>query len=226
MPRIRIFCPERGIGFSGQLACRTILVLVIIFALSPQLKAQKWAGFWRLTGPERCWVLGHLRVAGKAQHISLRTSQLADSVSTLPGMDRNWNGGLADAFRHSMWMAMLTREIGAKKADKLGRAHEKGNYRTWKKSQLEDGVLADATATEMDLWNNGQGIEIAQELGKQASDQQLIQAILDRMAAGKMRVILTDSYENFLDQNNEMIPKEKWYGLWENPRVLTPSRMN
>jgi hypothetical protein len=224
MPRYRIYRPERGIGFSWILQMKILVLMLVLVGWSLQMQGQV-RGFLFLTGPEKCWVLGHLQVASKARYLSFLAPQMADSVRKKSFMDANWNGGLADAFRHSLWMAMLTREIGAKKAGSLGRAHEKGNYRTWKKSQLEDGGLADATATEMDLWNNAQGIEIAEELGKDASDSLLIEAILDRMAEGKMRVIRKDSLGNFLDMDGKAIPDKNWKGLWENPRTLAPSRL-
>lgn len=217
--------PVRGIGFWGP-GVGKIVVLLVLLMTAAQLPAQRWTGFWRLTGPEKCWVMGHLRVAQKAQYISIISSQIADSVREKHKLGDNWNGGLPDAFRHSLWMAMTAREIGAKKAEKLGRAHEKGNYRTWKKSQLEDGVLADAAATEMDLWNNQQGIEVAQELGAGATNQDLIAAILQRMADGKLRIIKMDDEGNCLDESGKVIPKEEWYGLWENERCLMESYLN
>jgi hypothetical protein len=200
-----------------------VLLLLVLGAGLPMQGQSRWQSFKTLTGPERCWVVGHLWVAGKAQRVSNHALVLADSVGKMPYMDGNWNGGLVDAFRHGIWMTLLTREIGPKKAARLGRAHEKGNYRMWKKGKLEDGALADAAASEMDLWNNQRGIEIAGENPK-AAENLLIISVVHALWAGRMRIISQDSAGNFLDKNGDIIPEEKWKGLWENPRCLVKSK--
>ena len=64
-------------------------------------------------------------------------------------------------------MARLTQGIGRRAAYSLGKAHEKGNYQTFKNRQLEDGILPDKPSSEMDLYNNQIGISIGKRFKKQ-----------------------------------------------------------
>ena len=76
-------------------------------------------------------------------------------VNSVVGKDNN--GGKLDAFKHSYWMARLTQGIGKRAAFRLGKAHEKGNYQTYQRRRLEDGLLPDKPSTDMDLYNNNIG---------------------------------------------------------------------
>ena len=60
-------------------------------------------------------------------------------------------------------MACLGTTIGEKASRKLGKAHEKGNYKAFRRGKTEDGFLQDETAVEMDLYNNEEGLRIARE---------------------------------------------------------------
>ena len=58
-------------------------------------------------------------------------------------------------------MALLTQKVCWKKALSLGRAHEKGNFRSFKKGKTdEEGLLPDSVSCAMDLFNNSIGASI------------------------------------------------------------------
>ena len=71
--------------------------------------------------------------------------------------------------------AVLSSQIGSKKARALGLAHERGNKKAFEKNILEHGVLPDSVSMEMDLWNNEVGILIGRD-NKHASYDCLIYA--------------------------------------------------
>jgi hypothetical protein len=54
-------------------------------------------------------------------------------------------------------MALLTQNIGAKKALKLGIAHEKANFEFFLKKKNEYGELPDSMGSVMDVLNNQMG---------------------------------------------------------------------
>src|SRR5690242_2677899 len=122
------------------------------------------SGYCSLSAPEKWWVIWHPFVAKKAYRISLEARTVADSLRTSPVLDGDANGGQVDAFRHSYWMARLSQSMCWKKARSLGKAHEKGNYKSFKKGKMEEGTLPDSASGAMDLYNNKVGIEIGRSM--------------------------------------------------------------
>jgi len=129
------------------------------------------------------------------------------------------NAQQIDAFRHTYWMALLTQEIGWRKAKKLGLAHEKGNYKDYKKHRNEDGVIPDKISSDMDLYNNTVGIEIGKKTNQLGFAEQIILAI----KAGKCKIIKMDVSGNYLDCDGNIIAPETLKGKWENNKCLTNS---
>ncbi len=145
--------------------------------------------------PEKCWALGHPFIVKKTLRLTKEALQVADSIHRAGILKGSMSGGQPDAFKHAYWMALLVQDISAKKAFKLGKAHEKGNYLTYKKAKKKG--LADShnkLASEMDLWNNGKGIEIGVK-NKDVQETQLQQIIIDSIKSGAMRIILNGSLE-------------------------------
>lgn len=206
-----------------QTISASALTLTLTLALTLSLKSQStFQKFRQLSGPEKCWVLTHPFVAKKALRVSQHARAVADSMMHSDVLDGDYNGGQVDAFRHAYWMGSLSRAIAWRKARRLGKAHEKGNYKDFKKGKLEDGEIQDARASEMDLWNNAQGIALGRAL-KDGSDRELQRAVIDAILEGKMRVIRKDKYGRSLDAKGIVVPKVEWLGKWENARVLVPS---
>lgn len=189
--------------------------------LSLSLQAQNKNGFSSLSGPEKWWVMFHPFKAKKALNISLRTIQVRDSIKNSGIIGSDDSGGRLDAFKHTFWMAGLALEIGSKSAFKLGKAHEKGNYKSYLKGDPEDGVLPDKAASDMDLFNNKQGISIARS-HPDATENELITIILDELNKGSLKIIRKES-GIFLNCQGEPLDPETLLGTWENDKCLIPS---
>ena len=168
------------------------------------------------------WIATHLFIAKKSWEISEHAKNIANEHIKDPQLDSDANGGMVDAFRHCLWMSMLVQEIKPKAAKKLGEAHEKGNYRDYKRKRFEDGALPDSVSSQMDLRNNSVGIELGQEYFGVDLDT-LIQLVRHEVLAGKCWKIKKDSQGNFLDKEGNIIPIKKWKGKWINPKILVPS---
>ena len=116
--------------------------------------------YGKLSSAEKTWVVFHGFKAKKAYDISLEAERVTDSIKKKRIIGTDISGGKLDAFKHSYWMARLTQEIGHKRAKRLGTAHEKGNYKAFKKGKEEDGDVPDKISSDMDFFNNEVGIEI------------------------------------------------------------------
>lgn len=207
-----------------------LLILFFIFILfSLNIKAQeskdKWISFKKLSRPEKCWVLSHLFVANSAYKVSNFARLVADSLKNDSILDGDADGGQVDAFRHSYWMSVLVREMHPKKALKLGRAHEKGNYLDYKRKKNEEGSLPDKVACEMDLWNNEVGINLGNKY-RDVSLDSLKTIVITEILKGSMKVIFKNKSGESLDKEGNTIPYEEWNGKWENSRVLINSDYN
>ncbi|MCH3883721.1 DUF6973 domain-containing protein [Tenacibaculum aquimarinum] len=168
------------------------------------------------------WVIWHPFKAKKALQISNETNIVADSVARTSLLDRDRVGGQADAFKHAYWMAALRQEIGESAALSLGKAHEKDNYLTYKKLKLEDGVVPDKISSEMDLYNNDQGLKLTIK-GSKLSKNGLIYRVVNAIHLGKMKVIKKDKNKQFLTCNGVIIDKKALQGKWENDKCLVSS---
>ena len=193
-------------------------VLIVMGSCSSTLRQS----YTRLSPPEKGWVVFHSFKAKKAFVITKEAQQLADSIARQDLIGNDNNGGRLDAFKHSFWMARLTQGIGERAALSLGKAHEKGNYITYKKSDLEDGLLPDMQSTDMDLHNNDIGNRIGIKFRK-ASKMVLIQKVLDSLQSGNLRILDKDSQGNFLDCQQNRIPLDSLKYKWDTKKCLVPS---
>jgi len=194
-----------------------------LFFFSSFILAQSnWQKFKKLSPSKRMWVLFHPFKAKKAEIISKEAYRVADSIKNSPLLDGDASGGQIDAFRHAFWMARLRQTIGEKAARSLGKAHEKENYRTYRKNKLEDGTIPDKIATTMDLFNNEVGIYLGKNKNK-AAKTGLIYKVINAIHSGKLKVIKKDNNGNFLTCNNIIISKESLKGKWKNNKCLVNS---
>jgi hypothetical protein len=178
--------------------------------------------FFKLSGPKRTWVLFHPFKAKKSLKISKEANRVADSIKRTNVLDGDASGGQVDAFRHAYWMARLTQEMGKRAARSLGKAHEKENYITYKKRKLEDGVVPDEISSEMDLYNNEEGIKLISK-GSKVSKKGLVYRIINAIKSGKLKVLKKDKKGNFLTCTGEIIAKEELKGSWKNNKCLISS---
>ena len=198
------------------------MAIVLMGALSSFGQNTKWDKFLSLSCPEKRWVVTHPFIASKAMRLSEQAKSEANSMLGTPYLDHYSNGGKLDAFRHCYWMALLCMEMNWRKARKLGKAHERGNKRDFKKGALEEGYLPDKISITMDLWNNEVGIRIGREdtsLSSAAVKENVIKAI----QRGECKIIRRDVMGNFLDCNGMILQENEWIGMWENNRCLIPS---
>ena len=178
--------------------------------------------FFKLSGPIKSWVLFHPFKARKSLEISKETNRVSDSIKKTNLLDGDASGGQVDAFRHAYWMARLRQEIGKSAAKKLGKAHEKDNYLTYKKRKLEDGVVPDEISSEMDLYNNEQGLKLICKKSKTPKNG-LIFRIVNAIKAGEMKIIKKDQKGNFLTCDNKIISSSALKGKWKNNKCLVSS---
>lgn len=171
---------------------------------------------------EVMWVIKHPFIAHRAYKITDTARKYANDAISDPSLDGDYNGGMVDAFRHTLWMTLLVQKISPKAALELGKAHEKGNYRDFKKKVVEEGKLPDSVSCEMDMRNNIVGIEIGQEYMGMDTET-LIQVVKVAVREGRCWKIKKDSGGNFLDIDGNIIPDEEWEGKWINKKVIVPS---
>ncbi len=206
-----------------------VIFLLVLFFNSLSTNAQdcasKLASFKKLSKPEKYWVISHIFVASKALKISNFVRMVTDSLKINSILDGDSDGGQIDAFRHSYWMALLVKEMNFKKALKLGKAHEKGNYLDFKEGKKEEGNLPDKIACEMDIWNNEVGISLGKKYLNISPDS-LKTIIINEILNGSMKVIYKNKTGDSLDKDGNLIPLAVWSGKWENQRFLIESSYN
>jgi len=201
----------------------TAFVALIILGLSNKGKAQQVTEVKKVSRPEKCWAIFHPFKVKIAKRKTREALLITDSINNTLTLDGDISGGQLDAFKHSVWMALLSQQMHWRKARKLGKAHEKGNYITYKKGKRKGRKeLPDKVSSDMDYFNNRRGIEIG-IINKDAEQGQIIQIILDSIQSGKMRIIKKNSTGEFLDQSDNIIPLDSLEGKWENNKELVPS---
>jgi hypothetical protein len=197
-------------------------ILVLTSTVSAQNNKSK-SNFGKISCPEKRWVIFHPFIAKKTYNLTRYTQSVADSIKNTNILDGDINGGQVDAFKHAYWMATLSQNIKWKKALKLGKAHEKGNYKSHKKGARKGlKETHDKISSDMDMWNNHRGIEIGRALKE--SDRIIIQQmVIDSIHAGKMKIIKKNSSGHYLDCSGNLIPADSLSGKWENVKCLVPS---
>lgn len=171
---------------------------------------------------EKIWAVTHPFIAsGVIRHTNKALEEIRNARGRY-GLDSALAEGSFDAFRHAYWMASLSRHYKPEKVLKLGRAHEKSNYRSFLRQETENGIIPDKTNSDMDLWNNERGAEIGYK-HRSVSKDSLRNLVIQELAAGKLKVIRRDHQGRYLDCSGNVIPSEKLKGTWENPKCLSPS---
>lgn len=176
--------------------------------------------------PEKWWVIMHPFVAGRAFKITMDVMKTTDSLTGIKNSEFSFKAQQADAFKHAFWMASLVQEIHWRKALALGNAHERGNYRTFRKN-LRKGIddTHDEAARQMDLWNNRVGLTSG--IAKTGSDKkERIETILDSLESGALKVIRTNAAGKFVDCNGNGLPEVNYRNKWINDKCLVNSNFN
>ncbi len=196
---------------------------IVILFLSSQLSAQSnWDKFWKLSAPYKKWVIFHPFKAKNAFEISIEAISVSDSIAKTDLLDKDIAGGQVDAFRHAYWMASLRQKIGKCAALSLGKAHEKDNYRTYKKHETENGIVPDNASKEMDLFNNKVGLLFTKK-GMAANQNKLVHEIVAAILKGDLKIIKKDSIGNYVTCSGELIAPEELLYTWKNNKCLISS---
>lgn len=216
---------EKTSRFYSPILLKTALLLLCLpFYLPAQKASSKNANrFSKLSRPEKFWVITHPFIAKKAFVITQHVRAVTDSLSK-NGILKDGNGGQLDAFRHAYWMAALVQKISARKAEKLGNAHEKGNYLGWKKGMLEDSMRADSMLCVMDLRNNASGIKLGKEFAEDSVHTKSLETIiLQNVKNGKLVIIKKNAKGQPEDKSGRIIVPAHYKGKWYLPKVLVRS---
>jgi hypothetical protein len=201
------------------------VLFLFLFLFANEMLAQSiLSDFMKLSGPKRTWVALHPFKAQKSDKVAKETNRVADSIRKTTLLDGDPSGGQVDAFRHAYWMARLKQEIGHSAAESLGEAHEEENYLMYKKLALEEGVVPDKISSVMDLHNNKEGLKLISK-GSKLPKKELIDAIVNAICAGKMKIIKKNSKGKFLSCKGDVISEKSLKGKWENNKCLVPSNM-
>jgi hypothetical protein len=194
-----------------------ILVTAVVFA-------QPVRSFGGAKGPELRWSLLHPKAGNIGWQCAKRARVVTDSLEKA-GTLRDGNGGQLDAFRHAYWMALMVQKTSPMRAEQLGKAHEKSNYKQFRRSKTEDGMPPDSMASVMDLFNNSTGIAIglAHKSDQLPNRISLIQRILNAIKTGQLRILKKDTAGNFLTCNGKVISATAYKGKWNVPKCLINS---
>lgn len=204
-------------------AAGIFLVAFFICAIPNTVFSQnKLNRFLKLSCPEKRWVLAHPFIANGAYKISIEASEIAKSKVHDTLLDGDLSGGQLDAFRHAYWMARISQKYGWRRAFSLGKAHEKGNYKDFKKHRLEEGTIPDEPSSQMDFLNNDVGIQLGKE-NPNITSNELTEKIEELILAGKLFIIKKNKAGQFLNCQNELISIEELKGKWNNSKCIIPS---
>lgn len=199
-----------------------LLLLLLLGSSIESYTQSKTSQFFKLSSPEKYWVVFHPFKAKRAFYAMKDALKTTDSISETYLIGDDLNGGQLDAFKHSYWMVRSSQAIGERASKKLGKAHEKGNYKSFKKGKNEDGFLPDKPSSEMDLFNNKIGIEIAKKYPDYSRFEAIL-AVIDEVNKGSMKILKKNCIGDFLTCSGEIIPKELLKGKWENEKCLVNS---
>lgn len=199
------------------------ITLAFLFITGSVQSQSVLSSFFQLSGPEKWWTMTHLFKARKAYRITHYVRTETAVLYRTQELDTFHHGGKLDAFRHAFWMACLGGKIGENASRKLGKAHEKGNYKAFKRGKTEDGVVQDATATAMDIYNNEAGLRIAEENNPVATSI-LQQRVIEAIKEGKMKIMKRDAQGRLTDCNGDVPAiSERKKTDWKLPFCLVPS---
>jgi len=200
-----------------------LLIASILLAFTVSAKPGMTKAFWKLSRPEKGWVLVHPFKARRAYLATQQARRSTDSLYRIQTPDTFRHGGRIDAFRHSFWMALLTQRIGARASRKLGKCHERGNRIHYRRGKTEDGYLQDATACEMDLHNNEAGIRLALDHPNEGQNG-MANECLKAIRSGKMKILFINADGAFCDCDGKPVKMvRKGMDKWKLPICLLTS---
>jgi hypothetical protein len=181
-----------------------------------------FAQFSRLSRYERNWSLLHPIAAMKVKQITRKCEVLHRHSGVNNSLDSFPSGGKNDAFRHVFYMAAYAQKIRTKKLRKLGEAHEKGNYRQFLRSKLEEGEQPDSLSSVMDIKNNEIGLAIGCNFRK-LTLLELERMVVYEINNGRALIMKRNSKGQYLDCEGKEIDMLHYRNKWQVPKCLVAS---
>ena len=196
----------------------TAAVFLILLMAAFVLQVDAFTGdhpWKKLSRPEKTWSAFHPFKARKSYHCAIRARAVTDSLEKA-GTLTDKNGGQLDAFRHAYWMALMINEgLSEKMARRIGKNHEKGNYLSYCRGELEDSARTDSMACVMDLRNNDEGIRLGEGYRKGDRKLSLIQQVINQVWNGRLFILKKNANGEYLDCEGKRIDlalyRQKWY---------------
>lgn len=176
----------------------------------------------RVSRYEKRWAVFHPVAAIKVKGIAKKCNVLYRHGNVRPELDSFPDGGKDDAFRHVFYMAAFAQKVGTRKLRKLGKAHEKANYRQFLRGSAEYGGRPDSMSTVMDLANNELGFRLGCEFCK-LTLLELERTVLYEIASGSALIMKRNSKGEFLDCGGNVISAERYRNNWSVPKCLVRS---
>lgn len=169
------------------------------------------------------WVVLHPFIASKTRKLTNEAVSVSNEMKKDSALDGDASGGQVDAFRHGYWMALLSKNICWKKALRLGKAHEKGSFKKYKKGITdEEGSRPDSVSSEMDLYNNNVGITLGRS-NRKVSNDNLRMIVKNAVLSGKMMIIFKNAEGIALDSLGKPIDFSGLENYWRVPKILVSS---
>ncbi len=200
------------------------IFIIYLFLTTTFAQAQKpTISFSKLTCPEKMWVVLHPFIASKTRKLTNEAVSVSNEMKKDSALDGDASGGQVDAFRHGYWMALLSKNICWKKALRLGKAHEKGSFKKYKKGIAdEEGSRPDSVSSEMDLYNNNVGITLGRS-NRKVSNDNLRMIVKNAVLSGKMMIIFKNAEGIALDSLGKPIDFSGLENYWRVPKILVSS---
>jgi len=198
-------------------AMRVTVVIIFMFGVLTSKSQTPKA-----SAAEFKWAIFHPFAAIKVKKITKAANLLLPTLNIKEALDNYTAGGKADAFRHVYFMALYAQKIKAKKLIKLGKAHEKSNYRQYKKYKDEYGEKPDSLSSVMDLNNNKVGIKIGHE-NKSLEKKELATLVIKDIQNGKALIMKRNDKGEYLDCNGKIINVNEFDHRWYVPKCLVQS---
>lgn len=176
----------------------------------------------KLYAQEKRWAIVHPFAALKVNRIQKKCYQIYNQPFLKTKLDDYSNGGELDAFRHLFFMSAFAQKIKIKKIRKLGLAHEKGNYKQFLHSDLEEKEIPDSLSTVMDLKNNELGFVFGKK-NKSLSLNELSALAISEIKTGNAFIMKRNSHGNYLDCMDNVIDLSRYQKSWNIPKCLIKS---
>jgi hypothetical protein len=199
--------------------CKKLVLLIYIALQGVSSVAQTPS----LSAYEKRWAIGHPFAALKVKKISRQLPPFYNDRQVKQRLDSFSSGGQLDAFRHTFYMAAFAQKVKTKKLRKLGRAHEKANYRQFKHSGREEGEVPDSLGSVMDLANNELGFKIGSS-NKNTPLGMLQKLVIQALLNGEGVVLLRNNKGKYVDCNYREITEQE-LRRWNTPKCLCNSAL-